>query len=249
MKSDLSSSERGGKLVELWRMSPADRERFRTQHLPEPRPASDFGAAARLIEAHLDGHKSTPQNPPGLDFGEIEFNDTPLSDPSGVGSELELDQVDTESLELDTRSQSPGAFGGNDLSLESTEDDPSEELIAEAVLLEDGSDGPVNAPELNRRSERFDVRLEVEFMTEIEFVREHATNISNGGIFISTQERPEIDSEVLIRIKLPNGEALETEARVVHVREGSNPGVGLEFKDNDRAFSEKLRVYFSTLKT
>src|SRR5713101_5420769 len=72
-------------------------------------------------------------------------------------------------------------------------------------------------PIAKRQSPRFKVNLEVEFKTEADFVREHASVISKGGLFVQTTERPRLNSELGLRIKLPNGQVIETSARVVHV--------------------------------
>src|SRR5262249_33972664 len=102
--------------------------------------------------------------------------------------------------------------------------------------------------ELPERAPRYEVSLDVEFKTEFEFVQEHATNISNGGLFVRTPLRPEVDSEVSIRIKLPNGEILESSARVAHVYSNAERGgVGFEFKSDDPKFRSALDAYLASL--
>ena len=67
-----------------------------------------------------------------------------------------------------------------------------------------------------------------------------------GGIFICTSQRPELNSTVGIRIKLPNGQPLQTTARVVHIQDVPDPGgVGLAFSQGDRVFMHLLERYFS----
>lgn len=97
-----------------------------------------------------------------------------------------------------------------------------------------------------RQAPRFSCNLEVEFQTDKGFVREHGMNISKGGIFISTSQRPTLDSELCVKIRLPNGQLLQTTARVAHILEQPAPGgVGLTFKQNDPVFTRLLERYFS----
>jgi uncharacterized protein (TIGR02266 family) len=100
----------------------------------------------------------------------------------------------------------------------------------------------------DRRAPRFDVNLEVEFKTDADFVREHASVISKGGLFVQTTQRPKINSELGLRIKLPTGQVLETSARVVHVlADGKAPGLGLAFTGDNRLFTEALDKYLTDL--
>jgi uncharacterized protein (TIGR02266 family) len=108
------------------------------------------------------------------------------------------------------------------------------------------SPAPLAAPQ--RRGRRFAVRLEMEFRSELEFVQEHATNISNGGLFVRTAHRPPLDSVVTVSVKLPNGERLQGEALVVHVVDDPyNGGVGLTFLSDEPAFVETLDRYLVSL--
>jgi uncharacterized protein (TIGR02266 family) len=103
-------------------------------------------------------------------------------------------------------------------------------------------------PEGQRRARRFAVKLELEFRTELEFVREHALNISNGGLFVRTAHRPAPDSVVTVDVKLPNGERLQGDALVVHVIDDPYAGgVGLAFLTEDTSFSETLDRYLASL--
>jgi uncharacterized protein (TIGR02266 family) len=102
--------------------------------------------------------------------------------------------------------------------------------------------------ESKRRARRFVVRLEVEFHTELDFVREHATNISNGGLFVRTAHRPIVNTVVPVSVKLPNGELLLGNALVVHVVDDPyTGGVGLAFLSEDPSFVETLDRYLASL--
>lgn len=99
-----------------------------------------------------------------------------------------------------------------------------------------------------RQAPRYHVNLEVEFTTEDDFAREHTLNISKGGIFVKTKQRPPLNSELGLKLRLPNGQVIQTNARVVHVVD--NPlsgGVGLAFTRDDPVFNRNLESYLATL--
>jgi len=99
-----------------------------------------------------------------------------------------------------------------------------------------------------RQAPRFDVNLQVEFDSEADFAREHAINISKGGVFVRTTQRPALNSELGLRIKLPNGQVIQTRARVVHVVDHpENGGVGLAFGREDPAFGGALDQYLAEI--
>jgi uncharacterized protein (TIGR02266 family) len=123
-----------------------------------------------------------------------------------------------------------------------------------AAAEEPTAEAPATAPvsyetfDTQRRGRRFAVRLEMEFHTELDFVREHATNISNGGLFVRTAHRPPVDSVVTVLVKLPNGKRLLGEAMVVHVVDDPyKGGVGLAFLNDDTSFAETLDHYLASL--
>jgi uncharacterized protein (TIGR02266 family) len=99
-----------------------------------------------------------------------------------------------------------------------------------------------------RRAPRFTCNLDVEFQTEKGFVHEHATNISKGGIFVCTSQRPTPNSQLCLKIQLPNRNLLETTARVLYVLEQPAPGgVGLAFSNDDAVFASQVERYFSPI--
>lgn len=99
-----------------------------------------------------------------------------------------------------------------------------------------------------RQGPRFNVNLQVEFATEDDFVREHATTISKGGLFVRTPQRPSLNSELKLRLKLPSGELIETFARVVYLLDRPDQGgVGLAFSREDSAFRTAINQYLAQL--
>lgn len=100
----------------------------------------------------------------------------------------------------------------------------------------------------SRSARRHEVLLAVEFKTQADFVREHATNISKGGLFVSTAQRPALNSEAHLTIHLPNGQSLRTIVRVVHLLDQpGHGGIGVAFRPDDAAFQMSLRAYLATL--
>ena len=82
--------------------------------------------------------------------------------------------------------------------------------------------------------------LLVECESWAEFAQLYATDVSQGGMFIATDELPPILSEIGIKIRLPEGHEIALRANVVHVlsieqaaRERRPPGVGVQFIDLD----------------
>jgi uncharacterized protein (TIGR02266 family) len=75
-----------------------------------------------------------------------------------------------------------------------------------------------------------------------EFVALYATDVSQGGMFVVTDDPPPVLSEVEIRMVLPEGHEMPLRARVVHVIEPAQaaharrePGVGIELIGLDAA--------------
>lgn len=121
--------------------------------------------------------------------------------------------------------------------------------VPEEATAEAGTQ-PYETFDTQRHGRRFAVKLEMEFRTELDFVREHATNISNGGLFVRTAHRPPVDSVVTVQVRLPNGERLQGDALVVHVVDDPyKGGVGLAFLNDEPTFAETLDRYLASLAT
>jgi len=74
-----------------------------------------------------------------------------------------------------------------------------------------------------------------------EFIREHAGDLSMGGLFLRTESLREVGSLVYLQFSLTTGETLiEGLGRVVHVSAPGNTeartvGIGIEFVNFDEA--------------
>ncbi|HYO73354.1 MAG TPA: TIGR02266 family protein [Archangium sp.] len=216
----------GGTLVELWRLPKAARDAFRNDSLtgPDTHELEDYEAAAIVLHGHLQQlavREPVPEGPP-----------------SGPAS-VPIDYF---------------ATGGNAAATPA----PAEAPEAPPPEAADAGPAPETAPEASRAAyetfdtqrhgRRFAVKLEMVFRTELDFVREHATNISNGGLFVRTAHRPPVDSVVTVQVKLPNGERLQGDALVVHVVDDPyKGGVGLAFLTDDPTFAETLDRYLASL--
>ena len=99
-----------------------------------------------------------------------------------------------------------------------------------------------------RKDIRLDVELEVEFKSETEFVTEYTRNLSKGGVFVKTGQRPKQNTWAALKLHLPDGRHLETTARVVHVLDHPEfGGVGLAFEKRDPAFEAELAKYLASV--
>lgn len=213
----------GGTLVELWRLPKPDRDAFRARSLtgPDTHELEDFEAAAIVLHGHLQQlaiREPLPEGPP------LGPNTVPIAF---------FDQA--------ARSQAPES------SAAIPEPTASEETASEEAPAQEGTPEYETFDTL-RRGRRFAVKLEMEFRTELDFVREHATNISNGGLFVRTAHRPPVDSVVTVQVRLPTGERLQGDALVVHVVDDPyKGGVGLAFLNDDPTFAETLDRYLASL--
>ena len=215
--------ESGGTLVELWRMPKADRDAFRAHALsgPDAHTVEDYETAAIVLHGHLQQLAVREPIPDG-----------PPPGPASVPIQIPLPAEDS--------APEPAA------------EPPPEEAPAEPAPAREGPPGTTELPyhtfDLHRRGRRFAVKLEMEFRTELDFVREHATNISNGGLFVRTAHRPPVDSVVTVAVRLPNGERLQGDALVVHtVDDPYKGGVGLAFVNDDPTFAQTLDDYLASL--
>jgi len=250
-----------GTLVELWRLPKSERDAFRAAAFTGGNviTTQDYWSAASALKEHLEGitarglralmppmglpppnsaavwpqgQAPAGQQPAAEAGGDEplagEVLDEPLSEATEDAEPIEPVEEVEEVVEPEPAEPEP-------------EDEPMEPQAAEGELQ------PPAGPE-HRRARRFPVHLEMEFRTELDFVREHATNISNGGLFVRTAHRPPIDTIVTVDLKLPNGERLQGDAIVVHlVDDPYKGGVGLAFLSDDPTFAETLDRYLASL--
>jgi len=210
----------GGTLVELWRLPKAARDAFRNDSLtgPDTHELEDYEAAAIVLQGHLQQLAVREPIPEGP--------------PPGPGS------VPIDFFANAANAPAPAAAAEPEAPAPAPEAETAAQEGARSYETFD----------LQRHGRRFAVKLEMEFRTELDFVREHATNISNGGLFVRTAHRPPVDSVVTVQVRLPNGERLQGDALVVHVVDDPyKGGVGLAFLNDDPTFAETLDHYLASL--
>jgi uncharacterized protein (TIGR02266 family) len=106
-----------------------------------------------------------------------------------------------------------------------------------------------------RGFQRFHTQFTVRFRTAREFVREHAENISRGGVFIQTRTPPQVDDVITVQLELPDGgPAATTSGLVMHrvtvaeaEQHGLVPGIGVQFLDADDHFRDRIDRYVEQL--
>ncbi|MFL5311692.1 MAG: TIGR02266 family protein [Myxococcales bacterium] len=105
---------------------------------------------------------------------------------------------------------------------------------------------PLDDP--RRAFPRVETRFGVRFGNVQDFVLEYAANISAGGVFVQTENPPELHSVVTVTMELPDGgEPVEAKGVVVHrvspqdakVRK-TPPGAGVQFVDASDEFRERI---------
>jgi uncharacterized protein (TIGR02266 family) len=105
---------------------------------------------------------------------------------------------------------------------------------------------PLDDP--RRAFPRVEARFGVRFGNVQDFVLEYAANISAGGVFIQTENPPELHSVVTVSMELPDGgKAVEAKGVVVHrvsaqdAKARNTPtGAGVQFIDSSDEFRERI---------
>ncbi|HJL40475.1 MAG TPA: TIGR02266 family protein [Myxococcales bacterium LLY-WYZ-16_1] len=98
----------------------------------------------------------------------------------------------------------------------------------------------------NRRAPRLPAEIKVDYRSLGRFITDYTTNISRLGVFVRTSMPLPVGERVRIRLSLPDGEvpfALDGEVKWVasrQDREKHDPGMGIEFVDDDPEVQEKL---------
>ncbi len=105
-----------------------------------------------------------------------------------------------------------------------------------------------------RATPRYAARFAVRFGSVDEFRREYATNISAGGVFIRTDDPPQMEAVVTVVLELPGGAPVEAKAVVVHrvtpeeaAQRKVDPGVGVQFVHGDDAFRDRIDQFVASL--
>jgi uncharacterized protein (TIGR02266 family) len=109
----------------------------------------------------------------------------------------------------------------------------------------DAKDNPAD----KREHPRALVKIEIEFKEVVDFITSYMLNISNGGLFIKTDEAFPLDTIVLLRFTMPGDpQPIETEGKVVWCNtkggKGYFPkGMGIKFLQLNPAAVEKIKIF------
>ena len=95
-----------------------------------------------------------------------------------------------------------------------------------------------------RRFNRLDLVVRVDYKTVDELFSEFARNINEGGLFVETEQPPELGSPIALEFRVPGSdEPIQAMGRVVRISDGTRdepPGMGIEFENLDLAAREHV---------
>lgn len=88
-----------------------------------------------------------------------------------------------------------------------------------------------------RNSERVGIVARVDYKTVDDLFSEFAHNVNEGGLFIETDEPPELGTAIALEFQIPETEApIQVMGRVVRTSDGLGgepPGMGIQFENLD----------------
>lgn len=88
-----------------------------------------------------------------------------------------------------------------------------------------------------RNSARVGLVARVNYKTVDDLFSEFARNINEGGLFIETEEPPEIGAAIALEFQIPETDSpIQLQGRVVRISDGLShepPGMGVQFEDLD----------------
>jgi len=95
-----------------------------------------------------------------------------------------------------------------------------------------------------RNSQRVGLVARVDYKTVDDLFSEFARNVNEGGLFIETEEPPEIGSAIALEFQIPETEApIQVMGRVVRLSDGLGhepPGMGVQFENLDAEASATI---------
>jgi len=95
-----------------------------------------------------------------------------------------------------------------------------------------------------RNSQRVGLVARVDYKTVDDLFSEFARNVNEGGLFIETEEPPEIGSTIALEFQIPETEApIQVMGRVVRLSDGLGhepPGMGVQFENLDAEASATI---------
>lgn len=102
---------------------------------------------------------------------------------------------------------------------------------------------------LQRRARRLPVRLQVEYATASAFLTDMTDDISEGGVFILSDDPPEVGAEVKLRLKPPGRFfAIKLRGEVAWRKVGDRSGFGVRFIFDKATTERKIRELVDDLR-
>lgn len=106
------------------------------------------------------------------------------------------------------------------------------------MVIADDSDLAATAAEIDRRiTPRADLIVRVDYQTVDQLFSEFARNINEGGLFVETENAPEVGTPVELQFKIPgSADPIQVSGFVVRITQGdaeNPPGMGIEFENLD----------------
>lgn len=101
-------------------------------------------------------------------------------------------------------------------------------------------------PHETRRHPRAPVVMEVSFRSTGSFLVSYSLNISKGGFFLETEEKVPLGTRMTVRFTIPGADspvettAIVTWARPANEKEGTPPGLGLQFDELDQNIGGRI---------
>ncbi len=120
------------------------------------------------------------------------------------------------------------------------------------MAQQDVREGGVRTRVERRRSPRSPLEVRVDYTTVDAFFSEFTRDINEGGIFIETENPPDLESRVSLRFRLPGSdEPIKVGGRVVRVLDGcagEPPGMAIEFENLDAGARQRIDQIVRTLR-
>ena len=113
---------------------------------------------------------------------------------------------------------------------------------------------PVAGEPQQRRAERHDIEVSVDFESDSNFYAGLTQNISTGGLFIATHRIRKVGERINLKFTLPGAsKAIEVETEVRWIRENSSlmrtessPGMGVRFIDMAPADAQTIQKFLES---
>lgn len=101
-----------------------------------------------------------------------------------------------------------------------------------------------DSPADRRQDERHPCVLEVQYRGAGHFLVSYCTNLSRGGLFVTTTEPLEVGTPLTLDLSFPGGAPLQVNGRVAWVKppkpDGTLGGMGLSFEDVDGIMGDRI---------